>query len=225
MSGAGSCLQPHVPFRRSQPIDAEGGAVRTGQPVVPGSPQAEPRSGEASRSEATAKTNVSLGQVRVKLPTAGDVMFVGRFGERDVIGHYWGPLGKPPDQVPIVQLCRCPAGWVIENGLGACETLFGAVMVGANPPVRSGRWSILGRIDPGPVRLPLFLSGGPLKGAPDGKWWLSDGRKDKLLGNIVPTRYRHLEWGCVWPVDLIEERIETGVNPFGYEAIVKWGAS
>lgn len=155
-----------------------------------------------------------------KITRIGDIVFVGHFGEDQVIGHY---LAGPPKREPLVQFYRCSKSWTVEQGLSSCRPTFPPVIVGILIAVRTGRWSVIGHINPGRVPEPLFLMSNARRGAGEAFWWLRRDGKQIELGTNVPEKYRTLEVHGGWSAELIEERIATGVDPFGYEARMKWG--
>ncbi len=156
--------------------------------------------------------------MRRKLSKVGDVMRIMDLDGGVVYGHYIlaNSLG------PLVRIYICDAE--IHQ---PCDVLngkrpFDAVACGVNPPVREGRWSIVGRCEIDDPESPQFLSGGDAGPNDQRSWWIVDGTMERRLGPIVPENLRDLEMAVVWSADLLEERIRTGTNLFGYEARMKW---
>jgi hypothetical protein len=148
---------------------------------------------------------------RVKV---GDIVLVGTFNESRTIAHY---VVADRDRGPFVQLYQCPDDWQVGQGLVKCKALFGPLLVGIGHAVRTGRWSVLGHISPEPFSVPKFL----MQGGGE-TWFLLDGTKETRLDSGVPTEYQNLETLSVWPAELLEERIRTGVNPISYTARRAW---
>ena len=122
-----------------------------------------------------------------------------------VYGHYvkvWDGNG------PLFEFYECPASWVPKDGFGTCKKLFGPFLVGVNPPVRDGSWSIAGSIPVVTYQPPMFLMVGPPL------WWLYDGVKESPIGERVPKEYQGLELLDVLSAYLVEERIMHGSTPF-----------
>jgi hypothetical protein len=95
-------------------------------------------------------------------------------------------------------------------------TMFPPVFVGLYASVNSGRWKYLGYLPVGNFEFPKFrtLVGGPLKPGTYENWWIWDGKGDHFIGKL-PTKLRSLELQLVWGDELLEERIQTGKNPYG----------
>jgi hypothetical protein len=153
----------------------------------------------------------------------GDVVSVLHLDGHEIIGHF---LDGPPRSVPLVQFYRCPPGWNLAAGLSTCEPLFPPVMVGIGHATRTGRWQILGSVEVPPLAQQQFLMTHARRGVVSPEWWLRDGpgenAREKSLGTAVPLKYRDLEVYVGWSAELIEERIVTGFNAFGYEAMMNW---
>lgn len=141
------------------------------------------------------------------LPRPGDVMCVLKREQSCVIGYY---VKKWEKNGPLVEFYECPFGWTSEAGLSGCRKLFGPVLVGINPPVREGRWSIIGFIPITGYEPPLFLMMGPPL------WWVYDGSNERPVGGRLPKEYHELELLEVFSYQLIEERIRDGSTPFSY---------
>ena len=109
---------------------------------------------------------------------------------------------------PLFEFYECPASWVPKDGFGTCKKLFGPFLVGVNPPVRDGSWSIAGSIPVVTYQPPMFLMVGPPL------WWLYDGVKESPIGERVPKEYQGLELLDVLSAYLVEERIMHGSTPF-----------
>jgi hypothetical protein len=147
-----------------------------------------------------------------KRAVPGDVARVGD----DVVAHY---LCDIPEHGPLVQIHHCPEHWVPSMGVPDCDPLFPPVLVGIWHATKTGRWPVIGRIPLECVERPSFLVTNSFAGH-QGEWWLDDGKKETLLGRQVPKEFQHLEVSVVWSAELLEDRIETGINPYSYEAFV-----
>ncbi len=143
----------------------------------------------------------------------GDIVRIGTFQSQLVVGHYV----HADDQGPFIQLYNCDLQWTPQDGLAACNTLFTPILVGIGHAIRSGRWERLGNVTPQRFQYPRFLmhAGGVT-------WYLFDGKREKLVGSVVPPELRTLETLTVWSAELLEERLASGENPFSYEAISRW---
>src|SRR5476649_2697041 len=96
--------------------------------------------------------------MRHKLPKPGDVMQVVVRNESIVYGYYvkaWERRGA------LVQFYECPSSWNTQDGFANSKKLFGPNWVGVNPPVREGRWTIIGCIPIADYKPPSFLMKGP----------------------------------------------------------------
>jgi hypothetical protein len=97
--------------------------------------------------------------------------------------------------------------------LRACGEMFPPVFVGLPVSVRTGRWKYIGSMPAGNFLFPLFRATSATKPGTYENWWIWDGEKDRFVGKL-PKKLRSLEHKVVWGDELLEERIESGRNPF-----------
>lgn len=129
-----------------------------------------------------------------------------------IYGHFvkaWAGNG------PLVVFYKCPIDWSPTEGFVTSQKLFGPNLVGIHPPIREGRWKVVGHIPILDYDPPLFLMRGPRI------WWIYDGVKEKPIGERVPEEYQHLELLVGFPADLIEQGILEGTTSFSYIASMK----
>lgn len=152
-----------------------------------------------------------------RLPRPGDVIRIGEFAGRLIIGHY---VMADEDNGPLIQFFSCDMEWSIETGIPGCKELF-CTYVGVNPPIRSGRWQILGRITPPKHLKRKFLMQGLYGKEERPTWWLYEDGKEKFIGADVPHELQELEVLSVWPWELLEDRFESGIDFSGYRATIE----
>lgn len=121
-------------------------------------------------------------------------------------------LTDHPLQGPLIQISFSKSGELAD-----AEAVFAPVVCGILPPLRSGRWKIVGQSNCVVEQLPLFVLDNSLRPP---TWFLVDGEKEILLGETLPERYRQLEVLMTWSAELLEERLRTGRNRFGVDAIL-----
>lgn len=136
---------------------------------------------------------------RVRLPRPGDVMDVGRHGGRNVAAHFLGdhwPCG--PVTVFYDVGDRTPDVASLDEG----TRLEPPVCVGVDPPVREGRWRIVGRREPDVSAEDVPLLSTYWDRSEAGRmprWYLSRGRELVPLGRDAPEELRGL--GDKWTYD------------------------
>jgi len=135
------------------------------------------------------------------------------------------PLLRDLDEGPLIQIYRCPPRWTVDNGFLACPKPFPPIVAGIGAATKSSRWTIVGNVTLDCIEVPKFLASNARKGIRQATWWLKENGKDEKIGLVVPEHLQGLEVLVVWSAELIEERLETGVNPFSYERMVGWMAA
>lgn len=95
---------------------------------------------------------------------------------------------------------------------GAAE-LFPPVFVGGLPRLtRTGRWKIMGKLLIHDFVFPHFReAGGFDHNTKTYEWYEWDGNTEVLVGALTPELER-LEQLVIWGAELLERRIETGIN-------------
>ncbi len=145
--------------------------------------------------------------------TVGSVARVMELDERQILAHYV----HAGERGPFVQLYRCPQNWSDTQGWADCEKVLTPVIVGIGAAVGSGRWPLIGHIPPEPFVYPTYLmNAGPRS------WYVFDGTSERFLGDSVPAELQQLEHLSVWSAELLEERLQTGINLLSYERIRNW---
>lgn len=129
---------------------------------------------------------------RTRLPKVGDVLQIPLSNGRFAYAHY---VHFDPGEGPFVQVfdyvTDAPATVAELEGKPA---LMQPIRCGINPPVREGRWTIIGALPPPerftvPTGVVMFRdpSGAPL-------WFLVRSFHDQeFLGHELPEEYSHLE--------------------------------
>jgi len=160
-----------------------------------------------------------MGKMKTRLPRVGDVMQMLGFADKAVYAHYISAERRIGSMIQV---------YIGINAVDQpCDVLalskpFPPVLCGVNPPVREGQWVIIGSCLKYLFEFPEFLSGGRPELDGTRNWFLVKGTQHVRLGNEVPAELQHLECNFICPYEDIEERIRTGVDPFSYEAIMKW---
>lgn len=156
--------------------------------------------------------------MRRKLPKPGDILQVGVFGGKLIVGHY---IMADEDNGPLVQFYACPVNWVLGEELDRCAKLYQPLYVGLNPPVRLGRWAILGGVEPTGQADRKYLMRGVYRKGDQPTWWLYDNGRETQIGAEVPNDLQNLEVLSILPWQLLEERFEFGHNPLGYKSTME----
>jgi len=144
-------------------------------------------------------------------------MKVMEFEGRHIYAHY---VHLDASNGPIIQV------YVSDTELSAVEVpkqsrpLFPPVVCGILSPVREGRWKLVGRVPVEKFIYPIFRMGTGSRGV-EPRWWIYDGIREQKVES-VPPELRSCEVLVVWSASLPEERIRTGKNLFGYEAMMQW---
>lgn len=118
-----------------------------------------------------------------------------------------------------VDIFECPNDWLPDGGFKGCQKRLGPILAGIGHAIKSGRWRYLGWVQPEPFEYPKFL----MNAGPD-SWYLFDGKNQVRLGATVPASLQGLENLSVWPAEVLEERIATGINLLSYDRVKKWPA-
>lgn len=149
----------------------------------------------------------------MKLPKVGDIILICLHD-----GHYYHGLYEyfDPDAGPYISVWKS-----LTETYESPAFVFGPVLCGINPPVRSKRWRVVGTKTVGRWVRPDYLAIFPgARGHPT-TWLLLHGKKCINLGRSVPSDFQELEMDIVWSAELIEERIPTGLNVYSYKALMK----
>jgi hypothetical protein len=91
--------------------------------------------------------------------------------------------------------------------------LFPPVFVGLRASVKSNRWRRIGSLPLEAFTFPKFRCTAILKPGTYENWFLWDGEAEQFIGKLTPEQ-RGLELRVVWGDELLEDRIETGTNPY-----------
>jgi hypothetical protein len=91
--------------------------------------------------------------------------------------------------------------------LGHAAPMFSPLLVGINPPVREGRWRIIGRAQVGKFEYPTYLYGMPDRDNIVHMWYLKRRNKYTEIGPSIPDKYRHLERSSAINAEILEKKI------------------
>ena len=100
------------------------------------------------------------------------------------------------------------------EALRSAGLMFPPVYVGLFASIRSGRWRVIGQLPVQDFTPPKFRATVGSKPCIYHDWTIWSGRTSVYVGDL-PTEYRSLELLLVWGDELLEDRIATGINPFG----------
>src|SRR2546430_8089315 len=87
--------------------------------------------------------------------------------------------------------------------------MFPPVLVGLNPPIREGRWQIVGNVPIKDFQFPQFRCTSSSGAGVFNNWYIWDGEQERFIGNL-PEELRELEMRCVWSAAILEDRIMGG---------------
>jgi hypothetical protein len=142
---------------------------------------------------------------RVRLPRVGDIFEIHLPENRYIYAQY---VHADPKRGPFVQVfdkvVTEPLSYV---EIGDMVPLLPPLLCGINPPVRSGRWHIVGNTPPTKFKYPKYLYGMPDRNGTVQMWYLEENDKLTPLGPEIPEKYRHLEQGWVISAEALEEKI------------------
>ena len=89
-------------------------------------------------------------------------------------------------------------------------------MVGLYPVFRTGRWKVLGKSTLEDFTYPGFLTTAiDYKEKNHGFWFLIDEKSSTNLGRTLPKKYKKMEFLALYPPEVIEDRIKTGLKYLG----------
>jgi hypothetical protein len=147
---------------------------------------------------------------RRKTPSGGDIIRIPLSDGRYAYTQY---IGMDDALGPVLQVFSffSTTPLTAEDLPVVLEPLFPPIVVGILPPLRSGRWEIVGsRAFDAPKRL-HFLYGTPDRNGQVAEWALwENGHLRELGPPPVPLALQDVEWLATWPGELVEERLETG---------------
>jgi hypothetical protein len=147
------------------------------------------------------------------LPKVGDVILI---CEHE--GYFYHGVYEyyDPDTGPYISVWKS-----LTETFESPALVFGPILCGINPPVRSKRWRDVGTKSLERCVRPDYLAIVPGAGGHPTTWMLVRGSKCTDLGRSVPREFQDLEMAVVWSADRIEERIQTGLNVYSYRALMK----
>lgn len=159
--------------------------------------------------------------MRRKRVRVGDVFEIRLSGGRKAFGQY---VFRDSTMGPLIQVYDLIVEGEVQPDevlarLKEAKPLFRPVITGLYAAVRTGFWTVIGRLPIGEFIYPNFISVYYENDRPLSFWFLWNGERWIKLGYELPEEYKHLEFLVVWDPHDVVVRIETGKNP--YERLIR----